>query len=100
MNEETAQYFDAAAEQAVELGNELAKNQPDADIWEIADGILAGAIQYWLYSRQPCGNPRCADCAPLSTSQLRLDELQKLTRLLAQDSEYFHAPTDSNAGRA
>ncbi|MDH4273985.1 MAG: hypothetical protein OEW08_02990 [Gammaproteobacteria bacterium] len=100
MREDSLQYFDQAAEKAVELGNDLAKDHADADVWEIADGILAGAIQYWLYSRQPCGDPRCEDCAPMSTAQLRLAELQKLTKLLAEDSEYFHAPTDSNVGRA
>ena len=70
------------------------------DLWDIADGLLAGAVQYWLYSRQPCGDPRCQDCLPISTAEARVEELKRLIRELAADSEYYHTPTDSNAGRA
>src|SRR5690606_40334826 len=42
-----------------------------ADLWDIADGLLAGAIQYWLYTRQPCADPACQDCAPLATAEMR-----------------------------
>ena len=59
-----------------------------------------GAIQYWLYSRQPCGDPRCQDCMPISTAQGRMAELRRLIDQLASESEYFHTPTDANAGRA
>ena len=45
--------FDSAFSKAVDLGNKLADKDKDADLWDIADGLLAGAIQYWLYSRQP-----------------------------------------------
>ncbi len=48
--------FDSAFAKAVDLGNKLADKDKDADLWDIADGMLAGAIQYWLYSRQPCGD--------------------------------------------
>jgi len=72
----------------------------DADLWDIADGLLAGAIQYWLYSRQPCGDTRCQDCMPISTAEGRMSELKRLIEQLASESEYFHTPTDSNAGRA
>ena len=37
-----------------------------------SDGLLAGALQYWLYSRQPCGDPRCQDCMPISTAEGRM----------------------------
>ena len=92
--------YDEAARQAVELGNRIADGDEEADLWDIADGLLAGAIQYWLFSRQPCGDPQCEDCAPLSTGEARLAELLQLTEEFARDSEYFHAPTDSNVGRA
>ena len=92
--------FDAAFTKAVDLGNKLADKNQDADIWDIADGLLAGALQYWLYSRQPCGDPACEDCLSTSTSEARLTELKRLVQELATDSEYFHSPTDSNAGRA
>ena len=48
--------FDAAFTKAVDLGNKLAGKDKEADLWDIADGLLAGAVQYWLYSRQPCGD--------------------------------------------
>ena len=98
--EELPYTFDSAFTKAVDLGNKLADKDKDADLWDIADGLLAGAIQYWLYSRQPCGDPRCQDCLPISTAESRMQELKRLMNELASDSEYFHTPTDSNAGRA
>jgi hypothetical protein len=92
--------FDAAFSKAVDLGNKLADKDKDADLWDLADGLLAGAIQYWLYSRQPCGDPRCQDCMPISAAEGRMAELKRLMNELASESEYFHTPTDSNAGRA
>ncbi|MFZ5593523.1 MAG: hypothetical protein ACOY4D_04560 [Pseudomonadota bacterium] len=92
--------FDDAARETVELGNRIANRDEEADAWDIADGLLAGAIQYWLYSRQPCEDPLCEDCAPLSTAEGRLAELLRLTRGFAADSAYYHSPTDSNVGRA
>ena len=92
--------YDEAARQTVELGNRIADDDEQADIWDIADGLLAGAIQYWLYSRQPCGDPTCEDCASLATAEARLAELQQITETFARESEYFHSPNDTNAGRA
>jgi hypothetical protein len=97
---EIADTFDSAFTKAVDLGNRLADRDKDADLWDIADGLLAGALQYWLYSRQPCGDPRCQDCMPISTAEGRMAELKKLVEQLAAESEYFHTPTDANAGRA
>ncbi len=99
MTEDTNAY-DEAARQAVELGNQIADTDPQADIWDVADGLLAGAVQYWLYARQPCDDPRCETCAPLRQAEWRLKELQGLVEQFAQSSEYYHSPTDINAGRA
>lgn len=99
MNDDVSAY-DEAAREAVELGNRLADDDTEADLWDIADGLLAGAIQYWLYARQPCGDPLCEDCAPMSTAEARLAELLRLVKESAGDSEYFHSPNDSNVGRA
>jgi hypothetical protein len=96
---ELADTFDAAFSKAVDLGNRIADKDKDADLWDIADGLLAGAIQYWLYSRQPCGDPRCQDCMPISTAQGRMAELNRLIEQLASESEYFHTPARA-AGRA
>jgi len=97
---EIADTFDSAFTKAVDLGNRIADKDKDADLWDIADGLLAGALQYWLYSRQPCGDPRCQDCMPISTAQGRMAELKRLMEQLSAESEYFHTPTDANAGRA
>ena len=98
--EPIADTFDAAFSKTVDLANKMADKDKDADLWDIADGMLAGAIQYWLYSRQPCGDTRCQDCMPISTAEGRMAELKKLVEQLAAESEYFHTPTDANAGRA
>ncbi|KPK40812.1 MAG: hypothetical protein AMJ69_00985 [Gammaproteobacteria bacterium SG8_47] len=98
MDQETE--YDEAAQESVELGNRLAQRNPEADLWDIADGLLAGAIQYWLFSRQPCGDRTCEDCAPISTAELRMEQLVELTRQLAEESEYFHSINDTNVGRA
>ena len=62
-------------------------------MWDIADGLLAGAVQYWLYSRQPCSDPECEECMTISTAEGRLEELRKLMNQFAEESEYFHSPT-------
>ena len=89
-----------AFDKTVALGNRLADEDKEADAWDIADGLLAGAIQYWLYSRQPCGDPRCEDCLPVSTADGRMAELTQLVRQFAEESEYYHSPSDANVGRA
>ena len=37
--------YNEAAEEAVELGNRIAADDTEMDVWEEADGILAGANQ-------------------------------------------------------
>lgn len=92
--------FDEAAKKAVELGNRLGDQDPEADLWDVADGLLAGAVQFWLYSRQPCGDPTCQSCSEVSTAAERLAELLREAREYAEDSEYYHSPHDTNVGRA
>ncbi|MDH3280794.1 MAG: hypothetical protein OEQ18_06670 [Gammaproteobacteria bacterium] len=92
--------YNQAAEQTIDLGNRLTEHADDTDVWDVADGILAGAIQYWLYSREPCGDPRCTDCEPYSTAELRLAEMLRASEEMARESEYFHSPHDVMAGRA
>lgn len=96
--EVSEQFFDDAFGKAVELGNKLAERHDNADLLDIADGLLAGAIQYWLYARQPCGKAGCEDC--LGTAQERVEELKRLAAKYAEDSEYYHSPSDVNVGRA
>ncbi len=92
--------FDEAFSKAVDLGNDIADADDKADLWDIADGLLAGAVQYWLYTRQPCGDPRCEECLSVGTADARIAELRRLIDQFSTESQYFHAPTDSNVGRA
>jgi hypothetical protein len=98
--EDEAQPFDEAFSRAVDLGNQIADADEKADLWDVADGLLAGAVQYWLYTRQPCGDPRCEDCLAISTANARMAELRHLVEQFSEESQYFHSPTDSNVGRA
>ena len=101
MNSDTEpKVFSLAADQAVATGNRLAEADPEADLWDIADGLLAGAVHFWLYARQPCGQADCEDCAPLLTAEQRLAALLKMTEEMASEGDYFHTPNDRNAGRA
>src|ERR1700744_1508045 len=97
---ELADTFDSAFAKAVDLGNRLADKDKDADLWDIADGLLAGGLQYWLFSPKPWGGPPCPGWSPISTPEGRMAKLKRLMEHLAAESEYFHTPTDANAGRA
>ena len=92
--------YDDAAREAIDLGNRLADKDEEADVWDIADGLVAGAIQYWLYARQPCGDPDCENCEPVNTAEKRFAELLRYTKELVTESEYYHSPNDINAGNA
>lgn len=99
MDKETT-LFDEAAQQVVDLANRVVDEHPEADMWEIADGLLAGAVHYWLYSRQPCDDPMCEDCAPVCTVALRQAELKKLIQQFSEESDYYQTSADSNAAWA
>lgn len=92
--------FDKAAESVVELGNRLLDQDSSADLWEVASGLLAGAIQFWLFSRQPCDDPFCESCADVSSAERRVKKLVEEARQLAEDSDYYASPRDVNAGSA
>lgn len=92
--------FQDAYARTVEVGNEAANGETEIDVWDVADGMLAGALQFWLYSRQPCGDPSCEDCIALSTSTARMTELRKLVEHFTSESDYFHTPLDQDVGRA
>lgn len=92
--------YDDAADEAVALGNQLLEDHPEADAWDVADGLLAGAVHFWLYAHQPCGDPQCESCATVATAEQRMRRLLEELRVAAEESSYFHTPQDSNAGRA
>jgi hypothetical protein len=100
MPEQSHDLYDQAAQQTVELANRLADQDREADPWEVADGILSGAVHYWLYTRQPCADPRCEDCADIATGDARLVELLRAVEAQARASDYFHSINDRNVGRA
>lgn len=98
MVDDDALLFDAAADAVVELGNRLAAEHPDADPWALADGLIAGAVHYWLYAHQPeAPVPSEED---LTTSRERVEELVNQVMQSAEESEYLHSPQDRDVGRA
>lgn len=98
--DDTPSLFDQSAAAVVELGNQIMEQDRDNDPWDVASGLLAGVIQFWLYSHQPCSDPYCESCAEVATAEQRLKLLLDEVRDFAQESDYFHSPTDSNAGTA
>lgn len=100
MDDDSKSMFDGAADNVVALGNRLLEADQEADPWEIAEGLLAGAIHFWLYSRQPCDDPLCDNCADVSTADRRIRKLLDEARRHAEDSEYYETPYDVNVGRA
>jgi len=99
-DDDSGAVFEEVAEAVVEMANAYEDRDEDADPWEVAAGLLAGTVQFWLFSHQPCDKPNCDDCAPISTAQQRLKMLIAEVTELAEGSEYFHTPNDSNAGSA
>jgi ferritin-like metal-binding protein YciE len=92
--------FDQAAEKMIELGNRLLDEQSDSDDWEVASGLLAGAIHFWLFSRTPCGDLYCDSCSDIDTAEKRVAKLLEEVREFAENSDYYHTPYDSNTGTA
>lgn len=97
-NQQAETVFDQAAHRVVDLGNEFLDRDATADAWEVASGLLAGAIQFWLYSRQPCDDPFCEACAENSTAERRLKNLMEEARQLAEESDYFESARDVGTG--
>ncbi|MCC5866121.1 MAG: hypothetical protein JJU31_13440 [Wenzhouxiangella sp.] len=89
--------FDEAADAVVDLGNRLAENNPDGDPWALSDGLIAGAVQFWLYAHQPQDEPNAED---MMTARERLEELVRQVMQSAEESEYLHSPLDIDVGRA
>lgn len=98
--EDTSSPFDQSAMAVVELGNKILDEDKDADPWDVASGLLAGAIQFWLFTHQPCADPLCESCAEVATAAHRMKMLSDELREFAEESDYYHSPTDSNVGNA
>ena len=90
--------FDEAADAVVDLGNQFTEDNVDADPWAVADGLIAGAVHYWLYAHQPEQPVPTED--DLLSARERVEELVNLIMQSAEDSEYLHSPLDKDVGRA
>ncbi len=90
---------DAIADEIIELANKLAEANPDTEPWEISDGILSGAVHWWLYANTPCDNPSCENCASIRTAELRMQTLRTLITEMAETSEYIQSPNDTTVAR-
>lgn len=91
-------FFDHAADEVVDLANELAESNLEEDMWELAEGILAGAIHFWLYAHQPHGSEE--EWKEVSTAERRMKMLLESVYASAEESDYFHTPGDWDAGTA
>ena len=92
--DEDKREFDQAAEKMIELGNHLLEADHESDSWEVASGLLAGAVHFWLYARQPCSDLQCEACSEIDTAEKRLMRLTEEIRQSAEDSDYYHASHD------
>ena len=92
--------FEQAAQKMVELGNRLLDDDEEADSWEVASGLLAGAVHFRLYSRQPTGDLANDSDDEIDTAELRMKKLIVEVQQFSEDSEYYHTPFDSNSGSA
>lgn len=92
--------YEQVAEAVIEMGNRMLDEDESAEVWEVASGLLAGAVQFWLYSRQPCDDPFCQACADISNAERRLQALLRETHNLAEESDYYVSPQDVLTGTA
>jgi hypothetical protein len=92
--------YDQVAETIIEMGNRMLEADESADIMEVASGIMAGAVQFWLYSRQPCRDPLCGVCAEINSVDRRFNALLKETKSLAEESDYYCSVNDVTTGTA
>ncbi len=97
---ESDELYEETADQVVDLGNRIADANPEGDLWAIADGLIAGAVHYWLYAHQPESQAESDEMEGLLTADQRVETLIGLLRETAMDSEYLHSPNDLDAGRA
>jgi hypothetical protein len=88
------------ADELVAFANRMAEANPESDLWEIADGILSGAVHWWLFANMPCDDPDCEDCTGIRTAELRMRTLHELIGQMAEGSEYYHSPNDDNVAHA
>jgi hypothetical protein len=92
--------YDQVAETVVEMGNRILDGDESADDWEVASGILAGAVQFWLYSRQPCADPLCHACEDINSAERRMYALLREMRTVAEESEHYSSAHDVLTGTA
>ena len=99
-DEEYPEGFQEAIDAVINGGNKLLESNDEPDAWDVASGLLAGAVHFWLFSRQPCNDPLCESCASVSTAEQRVARLLEEVNQHCEESEYFHTPLDRNAGTA
>ena len=100
-HDEDHQNFREAMEAVIACGNQLLKtNDQHTNPWDMASGLLSGAVHFWLFSRQPCASPACEPCSSMNTADRRMAQLIKEVSERGEASEYFHSPNDHNVGSA
>jgi len=92
--------YDQAADAVVELGKQIIDEDDSSDMWDVASGMLAGAVQYWLFARQPCSNSACGVCTEVICAQQRLRILLAEVEQMAEDADHYDAAHDVQTGTA
>ena len=100
MSDSLHQTYDRAADAVVELGNQMVRGDDSIDVWDVASGMLAGAVQYWLFARQPCNNASCEACEEVITAQRRLRLLLAEVEQMAEDADSYDLHRDAHTGTA
>lgn len=100
MSDSLHQTYDHAADAVVELGNQMVRGDDSVDVWDVASGMLAGAVQYWLFARQPCNNPSCEACEEVITAQRRLRLLLSEVEQMAEDADSYDLHREAHTGAA
>ena len=68
MSDSHHQTYDHAADAVVELGNQMVHGDDSVDVWDVATGMLAGAVQYGCLPGSPV---RIHPAKPVRKSSLR-----------------------------
>lgn len=63
-----------------------------ADLVDVANDILLGAVQFWLYAQQVCSDESCTRCAVYRGAAKRMQALKGVVENAAIQSDYLAEP--------
>jgi hypothetical protein len=88
--------FDEAAAAVIAAGNRRTREvRSSKEQCDTAQGLLCGAISFWLSAHQPCGRSWCEPCTHINTPEKRMAELARLLEQYASTSPYYRTANDA-----